>query len=210
MRKMALFVLSSIISFSAFSQVGYGFQGGVNFANVDFQYNNAPSTDYRTSLNIGFITDFPVTEDVHIRPELFLTGKGYHYSTTVLGTQVTRTSKPVYLEIPVLIHLRGDLGPGALFGEVGPYIADGVAGRYHRESALNTEDNEITYGTNPHHDQYQKTDYGIRAGAGISIDPGLSLSVDYDLGLKNVAPSGASDEATYTRTLSINIGFFVQ
>jgi hypothetical protein len=205
--KLLLIALAFFTTAALSAQVHYGFKGGLNFAKAEFE--DGPHTDYRTGYHVAAFAQYPFSGNLYVQPELQLTSKGYYYSTTILGTEVERESRPLYLEVPILLHMHGDLGNLGVFGNIGPYIAAGIGGSYYRETAFDTDEEPISFGRDDEDDQYRKVDMGLSIGAGFWVDPGFSLTLFYDHGMYNVSPSNDPDDAFYNRTMGISVGFVV-
>jgi hypothetical protein len=119
-------------------------------------------------------------------------GKGGKYHD---GSSITLN----YLEVPIYAIARHKLGAGALFGGLGPYFAYGIGGKVKGGGF-----SESSFGDN--NGGYKRFDAGLGFMAEYKLDMGFSLSLDYDLGLTNIAyPS--LDITSHNRSFGINVGY---
>jgi hypothetical protein len=100
-----------------------------------------------------------------------------------------------YLEIPVQVVYHYFIGPGNMYGGIGPYFAYGIGGKSRNISS---------FGEN--NGGFKRFDAGAGFMLGYKLNNGASLDVGYDLGLVNVEYAN-QDVKGHTRNLSINLGY---
>lgn len=114
MKKLFLFLISSIV-FNGYSQkIKAGLKVGVNYANFT---NSDIQTDAITSFHGGLVAEFPLLKNFSLQPELLYSTQGAELND--FGQQIK--NELGYISIPVLakFHLNDDLslelGPQASF-----------------------------------------------------------------------------------------------
>jgi hypothetical protein len=100
-----------------------------------------------------------------------------------------------YLEVPLDALYHYPIGPGGLYGGLGPYFAYGVGGKSGTQNS---------FGENA--GGYKRFDAGANFILGYKMDMGLSLDFSYDLGLVN-ASYPSQDISSHNRCFSINVGY---
>lgn len=208
MKKTHLIIISALlfIASNSFSQVKFGVKAGVNFANMNIVTQNAPNTKMLTSFHIGGILDYSVNDFFAIQPGVLISGKGFKYEESISGFTVKVDSKPIYIDIPVLLLLRKDIGGVKLFGGAGPYLGFGIAGKYSYSGGGISEDGNIKWGSDVD-SNYKRGDFGLSFNGGLELSNGFLFSVSYQLGLMNLTPSGSSDNKQTNRVLGVSIGY---
>jgi hypothetical protein len=114
-----------------------------------------------------------------------ISAKGAKMSTSVGDVNVDWTSRPYYLEIPMHIGYRYDLGSSgnvSLFGSFGPYIAVGMWG-----TDKVTMANESTKPDSFASDGLKRFDFGLGLRGGVRLFDHYRIFVGYDWGLINIA-----------------------
>lgn len=212
--KKTLLITVALLSISSFSysQMRFGAKAGLNLANVSIDADDdVPDTKMLPSFHIGGILDYSVNDFLAIQPGLMVSGKGYKYEETyvypLIGTVNTEFKlKPIYIDIPVMIFLRKDVGGLKIFGGLGPYMGIGIAGKYETIIGDETDDGDIEWGSDDNESDLKRGDFGLAFGGGIEAS-GLLFSINYELGLSNNDPAGSSDYKSSNRVLGISIGY---
>ena len=128
--KAKAFLLTALLAGSALTASAdngfrFGVTAGMNVPNI----TNSES-DCRIGFNIGVRGEYNFTNNLYVNGAFLFTQKGNEYETTISGVTVKGKTNPGYLEIPLALGYRFDLGNHVyLFGETGPYFAFGVCGK---------------------------------------------------------------------------------
>lgn len=194
----------------SYSQVRFGLKAGLNLAGVRIDGPDAPDTETLPSFHLGGFLDYAVNDFFAIQPGLLISGKGFKYNETILGTSLKAEVKPIYIDIPVMLILRTDIGGVKLFGGAGPYLGFGIAGNYKVSGAGQTEDGDINWGSDEDDDHLKRGDLGLILGGGLELDNGLIFSLNYQLGLNNTDPAGSRDFKQMNRVLGMSIGYLFE
>ncbi|MFT4017453.1 MAG: porin family protein [Agriterribacter sp.] len=199
-------------------KAGVMVKAGLNLANVTVDKDGAVD-DARgiASFHAGLQADLPITRFFAIQPGLFFTGKG----TKVEWNNITSSTKPYYLELPVNAVIKLPLGEDAnFFFGAGPYVAMGVGGKNkisgsfagidfkRTENIKFSDDDPFTEGEQgAGYGIMRRFDYGLNGTVGLEGKRAL-FSVNYGLGLAKLqsGTSSSEDELGKHRVLSFSVG----
>jgi len=217
-----LFFLAILLagSVSGFSQVSIGIQGGGVYSSPKIKqtqlFAEDLNADSRFNWQAGLVADLPLGEgNFRFMPELNFVNKGFQTNTSLsyLGQPVTVSgnSNIGYVELPVNLGYAFDLGGPRLILGAGPYVAYGVTGKNKfkatvGESVVNTIDSDVKFGSGS--DQIKPFDYGANLFAGLLINSGLMLKVNYSMGVANI--SNAPEASYKNSSLGATLVFFVK
>ena len=112
---------------NAQSKTSFGLRGGVNFYNITGKESDGDKLDgkLKTGFNLGVNAEIPIGIDFYIQPGVLYTSKG---ANDAFGTVNKVTVS--YIEVPVNLLYKPELGSGKIILGFGPYVAFGVGGRY--------------------------------------------------------------------------------
>lgn len=204
MKKLNLFfallmLVSSMLS--AQNSFRVGIRGGLNLNNItltgsDAEYYNSIKQSVG-GFNVGLAAEIPIAGRLAIRTGIDAVSKGFKLEETELGVTNTVTSRPVYLQVPVVLAYNGRL----IYFGAGPYFGLGVAGKY-KASYKNTpsnpfpidlgEEGDLEFGSTAD-DDYAANDLGFIVEAGIKISI-LRIGLSYAAGVKDVFPEDIIDD----------------
>ncbi|MDX2278542.1 MAG: porin family protein [Saprospiraceae bacterium] len=191
-----------------------GVRGGLNLNNVTL---TGPDAEYFNSIkqsdngfHVGLAAEIPIAGPFAIRTGIDAVSKGFKLEETELGITYTGTSRPVYLQVPVVLAYNGRL---FYFG-AGPYFGLGVTGQY-KTSYKNTpsnplpvdlgEEGDLKFGSTVN-DDYSASDFGFVAEAGIKISI-FRIGLSYAAGLKDVLPENSiEDYKALHAVLGVTVG----
>ncbi len=198
-----LFILSAfLLCFSmTYAQLSVGAKAGLNFANCEVEGTFAPDTDSRTTFHIGGFAEYAITESLYIRPELLISGKGLKLE---LGN-TTYKSSPTYLDIPVLVGYKANLGAVTVFGQAGPYFGIALGGKKVEDDGSEKTTEDIKFGDDSNSD-LKRGDFGLNFGAGVEFNPGVQVSLNYGLGLSDIYPT-SEEGSSKNRVFSLSVGY---
>lgn len=219
-KKLLLLFIFLLAGSSVFAQVRVGVKAGFNLADMKYEpkdeTNGTPDANSLPSFNAGFIVDVPLIQGLALQPGLMVSGKGSKvaYTTNNLGNYTT-TINPIYLEVPVNILFKPQIGPGTrLYFGAGPYFAMGIAGK----QKFTFEDAPIIgNGYTSHHlkfgngsdDDLKATDVGANVLAGFEFSNGLIVGAQYGISFTNNAPDNSNNKSKILRNkvLSFSVGY---
>lgn len=129
-------------------------------------------------------------------------GKGFEQDA---GGGDTENDHLYYLEVPVLINYNTKLANNHEFRVgIGPYAAVGLFGHYSSTFQGQTMSGSLKFGSNQ---DYTMMDYGAVINVGYQICPKVDLSLNYDLGLRNINDPA---DKVYNRSFGLNIGYRIK
>ncbi len=100
-----------------------------------------------------------------------------------------------YLELPIHFLYHYPVGPGNVYGGLGPYFAYGVGGK---------EGDISSFGDS--NGGFKRFDAGLGFMLGYKLSMGVSLDIGYELGLANIEYAD-EDVKGHNRVFSINLGY---
>ena len=138
----------------------------------------------KTGINIGLNAEIPIAEDFYVQPGLLFTTKGAKDKT--YRKVNTRLS---YLEIPINLLFKPELGDGKLLLGFGPYAGIAVGGSY-TDAGGNKYDfkfrHKVTYSELADGPYVRRMDFGANFLAGYELSNKLSFQLNAQLGLSNI------------------------
>jgi hypothetical protein len=225
--KTKFFSISAVFIFLTITlqaQIGFGILGGVNFQNINGKDNNGNKLQngLLTGFHAGVNVNIPVAPDFYFQPGLLFSVKGakndfFSPPTKASGDLVT-TTKLSYIEMPLNLLYRPQLGEGYIFLGFGPYIAFGIGGKensefgsisYKRDVKFkNTVTNLADLLGNAY---YRPLDAGANIFFGYELSMGVFLQLNAQLGLLKINPEyswAADSKASYKNTgYGLSIGY---
>lgn len=188
---LMIFTLSSIYAQRA------GLKAGFNLAHSKYNLEGwGIISSNLPAFQIGLTGEYAFSEALYINPALGYSRKGVKLSLD--GNQADFSID--YLELPVNLSYKYDLGQARVFAIAGPYIAYGLSGRV----KSNTDSENLKFGSDD--DELGRFDYGIDFGVGLEFDH-FNFTVAYSLGLPDI--SNHEMELQRNGVLSFTIGYFI-
>ncbi len=135
--KTKLLTISAILLLSTMAmqaQIGFGLLGGVNFQNINGKESNGDKLEngLLTGFHAGVNVNIPVAPDFYFQPGLLFSVKGakndfFNMPTKASGDLIPPQSIS-YIEIPLNLLYRPQVGNGYILLGFGPYFAFGIGG----------------------------------------------------------------------------------
>lgn len=188
---LAAFLAASPLH-AASAQSTYGLIGGVQRAN----FIGGGSGDYtwRTAYMIGVVGDYPLTETISLRPELYYSSKGSSVKTE-RGDPGDLAFRLSYIQLPLLVQLR--TAPG---GTYRPHMFLGVSvGTLLRCKLAEQGCGEIADFSE------SRFDLSLLLGTEVEVRGG-AVGVRYEAGLRAVE-SSVGGNAIYNGVLSVTMRY---
>ncbi len=149
----------------------FGLRAGVNLASLELSSDVNGSCSMVTSFHAGVNMDVRFVKQLHLNVGLLYSQKGYEYESDYYRQE---TCSSQFIMLPVQLSYR----IGIVQINAGPYVEYGIGG-------------EIEYGRQGRihdtFDYYDALNYGITAGAGMTIAKHFFLGVNYEMGLSDYA-----------------------
>lgn len=197
--------------------VGFNVKAGLNLSNMSFDgpdlENN--SGEILSGFHIGAFVELPVSSKFSFETGLLLQSKGYQseFSREVLNDDLDtinisgdQKTSLLYLDIPILLKGRFDLGGISLVTSAGPYFGFGLSGTTFFEYPYDGQDYEeesvIEYGDQG---DFKSVDYGLMVSAGVEFS-NVILSGSYAYGLANIETFEPETYTTRHQNIMISLG----
>lgn len=208
--KVLLIALTTIVfSMGAKAQdITFGVRAGLNFQNLNGKDADGNQVDnkMKTGINLGVNAEIPIAPDFYVQPGLLFSTKGAKDKTYRKVNY--RLS---YLEIPINLLYKPELGDGKLLLGFGPYLAVGVGGSY---TNANGNKSDYTF-TNKRRSTdggafVKRMDLGGNLLAGYELSSKLSFQLNAQLGMININPhfTDRSDKSNIKNTgFGVSVGY---
>jgi hypothetical protein len=181
MKKIFLLFALALINLGVFAQkTKFGVVAGATFATQKIS-NEAIAIDgsAKVGVTLGGTVDIELAENFHIQPGLNFTQKNSEFSA--FGESLTRNLS--YVEIPLNLLYNLEVGSGKIFAGAGPTLGFGVSGKNKSGSVSES----IKWGSGEDND-LKAFDFGLNLLAGYELTQGITIGLNYNIGLANLAP----------------------
>lgn len=214
----ALMFSTTLVSAQS-SGMQFGILGGVNFQNLngnDYSGNKLEN-DMIVGFHAGVNVLIPIAPEFYFQPGLLFSTKGATNENVVLGTTITTTTNLSYIELPINLVYRGELGNGFVLVGFGPYVGYGIGGKVSVEGGSVTLENDVEFKSVVETDDELLTPYfkafdaGANVFAGYEMAGGLFMQLNAQLGLLNINPEDkriTDDESSVKNTgFGLSLGY---
>ena len=210
-KPLIVFIMFLIAS-ESFAQT-FGINAGYNLSNLidkeppytGNQYRGVDEYKMKPGFNAGVTVEFPTKDWFSIDMGLILSTKGCKISSkdgpSFFITNIKETRNLVYLDIPLTAKKYFNAGCAKIYGAFGPYIGIGLGGKW---NTIETNNSGTRSFSSNAFDNLNKLDFGLTAGAGVSIYS-FQIGLSYGFGLSNI--SSYSDVIIRNRVLGISVGY---
>ncbi len=204
MRHLTIFSALFFLAFNAHSQLKLGVQAGPNFSSIsalekssDLKTDKSSQTSYQTAL----------LAEYKAMPELAIElGVQYSRQGTKWNDAEQNAIKLNYLKFPLTVSYPFILGGGQMKIGTGGYYASALSGVNSKAG----QEEELVFDSSPY-SMFRRPDLGIIFKTAYELANGLSLAMDYQLGLKNIASEQLSDSFEFkNRAFSISLGYYLK
>jgi len=188
-----------VINFSQ-AQIKFGPKVGVNLSNMTLTSSGLSLCPVgKTGMNVGFVSEIPLKNSFVLQPGILYSTKGsnYHFSGSELSIL------PTYIEIPVNVMCKSNMGIMNMLVFAGPYAGIGVGGQSNKPAGLN----DIMYGSGADSDM-KAFDFGMNIGAGFELFA-FQLTAQYGFSLTNLAPANLNDKVMKNRVVAFSVAYLI-
>ncbi len=203
MRNYILLILLAIgLSTSLSAQVGI--KGGLNLANVNIEaLGEDLDTDSKVAFHLGVFYEADISGNLFIRPELLYSGKGYNLDVDFFGLgSVESTLSINYIELPIYLGYRIDLGSTNLVVNAGPYLAYALGGTVETDG----EEEDLNFGSDES-DDLKAFDIGLSIGAGLEFTENIGVFVSFDPGIADLETTDSDDSSAKNSNLKFSVHY---
>ncbi len=203
MKNLCFIAVIALFSFTSVQaqDLKFGAKAGVNFATISGDVIDGAKS--RTSLHVGVVAEIPISDKLSVQPELLYSAQGAEFDSSIIKS----TLKLDYLNLPILVkyyvadNLSLEAGP-----QVGFLLsakAD-VEGNTNNDATLKSINEDVDI-----KDNISSIDFGLKFGAGYTLESGLNFGAHYNLGLSNLNDTETSDTIEqFNGVFQVSIGFF--
>jgi hypothetical protein len=180
------------------AQIRIGPKAGLNLATAKLSMMGI-SIDEKILIgfHVGILSEIPLSGNLCLQPAILYSAKGSKYS---FMSEEFKAS-PSFIEIPVNVVYKIDLGVAKLLLNAGPYAAYGIGGKYDFDG----DPVDIVFGTSED-DDMKPLDFGLNIGAGVEISH-IIISANYGLGLANLSPVTSNDEEIKNKVIGFSLAY---
>lgn len=206
MKKKMLMLLTVVAMTTtyAYSQTSFAIRGGINWQNLNGKDESGASTDYKlaTKWHVGIQANVPVATDFYFQPGLIFNNKGAKAAQTFLGQQVTGKINMSYIDVPLSLVYKPQVGTGRVILGFGPYVGFGIGGKVKFEGGGASESSKIAYKndvtqSDPQDKVYfKRIDAGANIFAGYEFTQSIFVQLNTQLGLVNIEPKNNGQKPT--------------
>lgn len=191
-KQLLISVLALFISISFAHAQGIGILGGVNFQNLNGENSAGNKLDNKIipGFHAGVNGQFMIAPEFYLQPGLLFSLKGGKDE----GIFVPTTYRLSYIELPLNLVYKGQLGNGFVMVGFGPYIAYAVGGNVSINSGNVTAKEDIEFknvveASDPLTAFYFRAfDAGGNIFAGYEMANGLFFQLNTQLGMLKINP----------------------
>lgn len=225
--KMKILTLSAILILSSLAmqaQIGFGLLGGVNFQNINGKDSNGDKLEngLLTGFHAGVNVNIPIAPDFYFQPGLLFSVKGANnefFSPDIKAAgDYTTTTRLSYIEMPLNLLFRPQLGNGFLLLGFGPYVAYGISGMETTQLSSLSVDRKVKFKNSVEgwtdlveNAYYRPFDAGANILFGYEFGMGAFIQLNAQLGLLKINPEYGwvtDDQRAYKNTgYGLSLGY---
>lgn len=201
---------------SADSGITFGVLAGMNLQNFNGTDFWGEKLDNKIALgyHLGLNAMIPIAPDFFFQPGLLFSAKGARKKIIELPIKADDNSvmtniRLSYLEVPLNLLFRPQLGDGHILLGFGPYMAYGITGKVKTKGGSLTNEmkvkfkNSVMLNDPSTYAYYRTLDAGANIFAGYELYSGIFIQLNVQLGLLKVNPSYellSNDKTSYKNT----------
>lgn len=158
------------------AQTTFGIRAGVGMTGI--YGKNTDAAENRFGYHFGINAEMPIGNDLYFQPNLLFANKGL--KGTNEGVKVQQMYN--YIEVPLNLLYKGEVGAGKVLVGVGPYIGYGIRAK----TKVGSESESGSFKDA----NLKNLDYGANLLLGWEFSNKFSAQLNTGLGLANIAKDG--------------------
>ena len=193
MKKLTTLILSLfLIGFLANAQLKLGGKVGLNISRWVYENDADDDVLFVIGYHGGGIAVLELPMGLEIESGILLCQKGVSYDNFFFeGIKFSAT--PTYLDIPLKLNLKAELGSVELFLGAGPTFSYGLYGEYSTEGGDESTAEDIKWNDEDNLLSLNRVDWGLGVQAGLRFS-NIQLSGYYERGMANIFYNDQSSE----------------
>ena len=192
-------LVSLVMISNAQFRVGIKAGGNLSKQRVNVSAGNSlySNDDNYKNYHAGVITEFGITKNLYLQPQLLYTRKG---STLLSSTGAADAKLRIhYIEMPVNLVYKVPVSFGYLFGGAGGAVSYGISGKQtqagHSASIFNNNQS------------WRREDISLSFTAGVELNNGLFVSINSQKGMLDV--NKAPGVSVKNSSVSLSLGYMI-
>lgn len=215
MKKLLILSAIAITTFPAFSQekkvrnVDYTIKSGLMFSRFLYENKSDQTTiKSNTGFYVSVLAEMPLYKKLSLNPGVSLVGKG---NQAVLNNTYIEYTDLIYLEVPVNLIAKFDVGPGKVIVGAGPYLGVGLNGSIVKRYAVSTntttpdETKDINFSNTA--GEFQTVDFGLNFLLGYRFKGGIGVNGGYSLGMVDAKHNTTTGQKIRNSGYSVGLSF---
>lgn len=213
MKKIIYLAVSALLltTIQTSAQVKFGVKTGLNVAKMVYDDDGDSDNDIiksRLNYQLGITAEYAITEKIFLESGLFLNRKGFRVNED--GGRPANMNVS-YLEIPIQLKYKTNVGKTKLFFHAGPYVGYALSARYTSKEKMFYRDGglhktfKLDIG-NDKTDFIKHLDYGINIGAGVEMKK-FTVGLQYSYGLANIISNTNDNAKVKNRVATLSVGY---
>lgn len=208
-----MLMLLLTVSAANSQELRFGVLGGINFQNLNGKDNSGDRLEYNliVGYHAGVNTLIGIAPEIYFQPGLLFSTKGGKGELLGLSTDVKYRLS--YIELPLNVLYRGQIGEGYVLLGFGPYVGYAISGKtIIGDSKRNIQfQNSIGSGDSNQDSYFRAFDAGANIFAGYEMGSGLFVQLNTQLGLLKINPENnilQNDESVVKNTgYGVSVGY---
>lgn len=193
MKKLFLTLALGMVAAVGFSQLRWDVKFGMNFSNA----TKLDDTKALPGFTMGVGADYAFNENWAFQPGIMITSKGFKVKEN--GRKAT--TRPIYLDIPILAAYKFDLTDNAKFViNAGPYLAFGLGGKY------KDDDNDDWKVFDKEGSDWDRFDLGLQWGLGVELGEHYLVNFTAQHGFISPVDAYEKGDKIHPKNMSFAIG----
>lgn len=103
-------------------QIHIGLKAGANYSNIYDSQNDKYNADGKIGFAAGGFVSIPISRYLGIQPEILFSQKGFHATSSILGSDVSLTRTTNYIDLPIFLAVKPSEMLTLLFGPQYSYL----------------------------------------------------------------------------------------
>jgi hypothetical protein len=209
MKKLLLIAMVFISINTRAQKLSVGFTSGVAISNYKAKVDGKnESGNAKAGVTAGLVLDVPVGKHFSFQPALNFVQKGAKDKATFFGTTAKYTLNVNNLEMPLNFMYNSRGKKVNFFIGAGPSFALALSGKTKFSDGTNSADENIKFGNSD--DALMKNiDVGANFITGFSLNNGILLSCNYNMGLNDLYPQHTDGAHLRSHYFGIKLGYML-